>query len=117
MARSTSAPTSNLASLVPPVIRNYWRAATGHRNFLRDIARIRDILQEYLLDDDLRVGDLRENYVVDLSTVADDVRNHLSVQEAVEHIEFRENQLCEILDLLIQLEGTVPRDVMYQLTR
>ena len=87
-----------------------------HCSFLWDLAHIQDVLQEYLLEDNLQMEELQANYAVDLSLVPDNVRNHLGVQEAVTHVEFRENQLCEILGLLYQLEGTVPDSVMEQLT-
>ena len=115
MARIESS--ASLELQVPPVIRNYWRNTVNHTSFITNLARIQRILQDYLVDADISMEELRSTYTVDLSMAAENVRGHPGVQRAVTNVEFRENQVREILDIMYQLEGTVPDRVMEELTR
>ena len=115
MARSPQVPC--FYARIPPIICKYWTEARQHREFIADLAQVQSILQKYLVVPNIQMEELRVTYRVDMSGVPEDIQEHAEVTAALEHVEFRENWLREILDLLYQLESTVPLGVISQLTR
>ena len=93
------------------ILENYHTDVRGHQRFLRDITIVRKLLQDHILRQDLTMEQLRDTDFT-LANIPRSARNQAGNQQAILNIEFRENQLREILDLLNQLEGTIPMDMI-----
>ena len=100
---------------LPRVIQAYMRQEGLHRFFLTDIRKVTAILRKYLLEQNDTEEGLRAPYQLNVSAVPAEVLEQPEVKEAVEHIEFRENWVREVVDILNQLAGTVPLDRLDQL--
>ena len=101
--------------VLPRVIQAYMRQEGLHRFFLTNIKKVTAILRKYLLVQNVTEEGLQAPYRLDISAVPAEVLEQPEVKEAVEHIEFRENWVREVVDILNQLAGTVPLDRLDQL--
>ena len=88
------------------VLEAHQNDRVGHERFLRDIRIVRQLLQTHLLRDEITMESLRVNFV--LPGIPASEAEQAETREDIHNVEFRENQLCEILDILNQLESTVP---------
>ena len=98
---------STMNRTLPRSIQRYLRQDGEHKFWTADVAKVSSILRKYLLESVSEEG-MRSVFTVDMSEVPAEVQALPEVVEAVEHVEFRENWVREVIDILTQLSGTVP---------